>query len=90
MIPGHLPQARHKPRVVPIPCTQVSFGGEEGDGGDEVVSFYSLRRRLKLFSLRSSFSSSSFNIFLHNASLLSFRKQGGIGSSSSSSSMNHT
>ena len=53
MIPGHLPQAWHKPRGVPITDTQVSFGGEEGGGGvDEVVSFFSiLRRRLKLSSL---------------------------------------
>ena len=36
---GHLPQAWDKPRGVPIPDTQVSFGGEEGDGGgDEVVA----------------------------------------------------
>ena len=43
MIPGHLPQAWHKPRGVPIPDTQVSFGDEEGDGGgDEVVASLSL------------------------------------------------
>ena len=35
MIPGHHPQAWWKPRGVPIPDTQFSFGGEEGDGGDE-------------------------------------------------------
>ena len=35
MIPGHLPQAWRKPRGVPIPDTQFSFGGEEDDGGDE-------------------------------------------------------
>ena len=36
MIPGHLPQAWQKPRGVPIPDTQFSFGDEEGGGGDEV------------------------------------------------------
>ena len=43
-IPGHLPQAWHKLRGVPIPITKVSFGGEEGDGGggDEVVAILSL------------------------------------------------
>ena len=35
-IPGHLPQAWRKPRGVPIPDTQFSFGDEEGGGGDEV------------------------------------------------------
>ena len=35
MILGHLPQAWWKPRGVPITDTQFSFGGEEGDGGDE-------------------------------------------------------
>ena len=33
MIPGHLPQAWHKPRRVPIPDTQFSVGDEEGGGG---------------------------------------------------------
>ena len=37
MIPGHLPQAWKKPRGVPIPDTQFSFGGEEDDGGDEAI-----------------------------------------------------
>ena len=36
MIPGHLPQARRKPRGVPIPDTQFPFGDEEDGGGDEV------------------------------------------------------
>ena len=36
MIPGHLVQAWWKPRGVPIPDTQFSFGDEEGGGGDEV------------------------------------------------------
>ena len=40
-IPGHLPQAWHKPRGVPIPDTQVSFGDEEGGGGDDVVAILS-------------------------------------------------
>ena len=40
-IPGHLPQAWRKPRGVPIPDTQFSFGGEEGGGGDEVEGFLS-------------------------------------------------
>ena len=35
-ITGHLPQAWRKPRGVPIPNTQFSFGGDEEDGGDEV------------------------------------------------------
>ena len=35
-IPGHLPQAWRKPRGVPIPDTQFSFGDEEEGGGDEV------------------------------------------------------
>ena len=34
MIPGHLPQAWRKPRGVPIPDTQFSFGDEEGGGGE--------------------------------------------------------
>ena len=38
MIPGHLPQPWQKPRGVPIPDTQFSFGGEEeGGGGGEKV-----------------------------------------------------
>ena len=44
MILGHLPQAWQKPRGVPIPDTQFSFGDEEGGGGDAVVaslSFFS-------------------------------------------------
>ena len=41
MIPGHLPQAWHKPRGVPIPDTQFSFGDEEGGGGGEVVAILS-------------------------------------------------
>ena len=40
-IPGHLPQAWRKPRGVPIPNTQFSFGGDEEDGGDEVEGFLS-------------------------------------------------
>ena len=32
----NLPQAWRKPRGVPIPNTQFSFGGDEEDGGDEV------------------------------------------------------
>ena len=35
MIPGHLPQASRKPRGVPIPDTQFSFGGEKDGDGDE-------------------------------------------------------
>ena len=35
MIPGHLPQAWRKPGRVPIPDTQFSFGGKEGDVGEE-------------------------------------------------------
>ena len=35
MIAGHLPQAWRKPRGVPIPDNQFSFGGEERDGDDE-------------------------------------------------------
>ena len=35
MIPGHLPHAWRKPRGVPIPDTQFSFGFEEEGGGDE-------------------------------------------------------
>ena len=39
MIPGHPPQAWRKPRGVPIPDTQFSFGGEEDDGNEgEVLS----------------------------------------------------
>ena len=38
MILENLPQAWHKPRGVPIPNTQVSFGDEEGGGGDEVAA----------------------------------------------------
>ena len=39
MIPGHLPQAWRKPRGVPIPDTQFSFGGEEDDGDEgEILS----------------------------------------------------
>ena len=34
MIPGHLPQAWRKPREVPIPDTQFSFGDEEEGGGE--------------------------------------------------------
>ena len=94
MIPGHLPQAWHKPRGVPIPWNQVSFVGEDDDGGgNELLAslfFSSLCLRLKLSSQRSSFSSSSFKIFLHKAALLSCRKRGGISSKSvpSSSSEN--
>ena len=40
-ITGHLPQVWRKPRGVPIPATQFSFGGEEGGGGDEVEGFLS-------------------------------------------------
>ena len=81
MIPGHLPQAWHKTRGVPIPDTQFSFGDEEGGGGDEVVailSFFSsnLHRRIKLSILNSSFSISSFIILWHNASMLSFFETG--------------
>ena len=36
-IPGHLPQAWRKPRGVPIPDTQFSFGYDEGGGGDDEV-----------------------------------------------------
>ena len=78
-IPGHVPQAWQKLRGVPIPVTQVSFGGEDDGGGDALSHLLSnLRQRLKLSSLRSSFSSSSLNIFLHNATLLSCRKREGI------------
>ena len=41
MIPGHVHKAWHKPRGVPIPETQVSFGDEEVSGGDEVVAILS-------------------------------------------------
>ena len=37
MIPGHLPKAWRKPRGVPIPDTQYSFGGEEYGGDEEEV-----------------------------------------------------
>ena len=40
-IPGHLPQAWRKPRGVPIPNTQFSFGGDEEYGGDEVEAILS-------------------------------------------------
>ena len=40
-IPGHVPQAWQKPRGVPIPNTQFSFGGDEEDNGDEVEGFLS-------------------------------------------------
>ena len=46
MILGHLPQAWRKPRGVPIPDTQFSFGGEEGGGGDEVMATLSLRTKI--------------------------------------------
>src|SRR3989337_2731397 len=60
----------------PYPCAQVSFFGGGGDG--EVVSLFSLRLRMKFSSLKSSTSCSSFNTFLHNASLLCCRKWDGI------------
>ena len=41
MIPGHLPEAWRKPRGVPIPNTQFSFGVDEEDGSDEVEGFLS-------------------------------------------------
>ena len=41
MIPGHLPEAWRKPRGVPIPNTQFSFGGDEEDDGDEVEIIFS-------------------------------------------------
>ena len=50
-IPGHLPQAWRKPRGVPIPNTQFSFGGDEEDGGDEADAIRpntSLSESLKL------------------------------------------
>ena len=47
-IPGHLPQAWRKPRGVPIPVTQFSFGDEEGGGGDEAVAILSFM--IKRFS----------------------------------------
>ena len=47
-IPGHLPQAWHKPRGVPIPDTQFSFGDEEEGGGEEAI----LSLRIKRFSNR--------------------------------------
>ena len=65
----------------PYPCDYFFGGGEVGvidDGGVVAFFFSSLRLRLKFSSLRSSFSSSSFIIFLHNAALLSYRKRGGI------------
>ena len=37
MILGHLPQAWWKPRGLPIPDTQFSFGDEEEGGGGGVV-----------------------------------------------------
>ena len=87
---------------MPIPDTQFSFGGEEDDGGDEVVfsDFHgngggekvegfpfassSFWWRIKLSILNSSLSISSFIIFLHNASMISFVNRGGTDSSSSS------
>ena len=57
-MPGHLPQAWQKPRGVPIPDTQFSFGGEEGGGGDEVVGLYFFLS-LRLKTECSSFSSGS-------------------------------
>ena len=50
-IPGHLPQTWQKPRGVPIPDTQFSFGGEEGGSGDEVEAIRSLRTK-RLSNLR--------------------------------------
>ena len=50
-ISGHLPQAWRKPRGVPIPNTQFSFGGDEEDGGDEVDAIRSLRIK-RLSNLR--------------------------------------
>ena len=81
-IAGHLTQAWQKPRGVPIPVTQVSFGGKEGDGGgDEVVASLStlltLRLRVEFSSLKSSISCSSLNIFLHSSCLFSARDEKG-------------
>ena len=45
-VPGHLSQTWRKPRGVPIPDTQFSFGGEEGGGGDEVMATLSLRTKI--------------------------------------------
>ena len=45
---GAPPQAWRKPRGVPIPDTQFSFGDEEGGGGDEVVAILSFM--IKRFS----------------------------------------
>ena len=47
-IPGHLPQAWRKPRGVPIPDTQFSFGDEEEGGGGQVVEIMSFK--IKRFS----------------------------------------
>ena len=38
---GHLPQAWRKPRGVPIPDNQFSFGDEERCGGEEAVAILS-------------------------------------------------
>ena len=64
----------------PYPCDYFFGGGEVGIVDDGVVAFFfsSLRLRLKFSSLRSSFSSSSFIIFLHSAALMSCKKCGGI------------
>ena len=44
-IPGHLPQAWQKPRGVPIPDTQFSFGDEEGGGGEvEAILSFKINR----------------------------------------------
>ena len=48
---GHLPQAWRKPRGVPIPDIQFSFGGEQGGGGDEVEAVWSLSTK-RLSNLR--------------------------------------
>ena len=43
MIQRQLPKAWRKPRGVPIPDIQFSFGDEEGGGGDEAIVSFVIR-----------------------------------------------
>ena len=71
-VSGHLPQAWRKPRGVPIPETQFSFGDEDDGGGDvEGLPFFlSLHLRVEFFSFNSPTSCASSSTLLHKSCLI--------------------